>query len=349
MKIMGLDIGGANTDCCIYDISKDACKLVKSKKVYLPMWSRKEELEACLEEFKEEMLDVVVVTTTAELSDGYTSKEEGINDISCKVMNVFKDSKVYFVTFKGLKSYEYVKKNPLDMAAANWIATSNLVAKIKDECIFMDMGTTTTDIIPIRNSHETASGHSDLERLCSGELVYTGMLRTNIATFVDKVPVREEHANVSSELFTITADVYRILGYITEEEYTCDSPDNRKKDVTSCKRRLLRLICAQLEDFNDEEVLEIAHFVEDKQIEEISQNLHKIVTATGIQDIVITNYAKAPICKTAAEKLGLNTILLDDYFTNDTLNISPTVGAVQMYLNEKYSDEEDVSLIPNEK
>jgi len=343
MRIMGLDIGGANTDCCIYNINDDKCELIKTNKEYLPMWNNKEELESCLERFKKyEKLDVVIVTTTAELSDGYKSKEEGIHDITKKVMNVFNEEDIFFVTFNGLKDYEYVKENPLDMAAANWIATSHLIANIKKDCIFMDMGTTTTDIIPIKDSHEIAEGHSDLERLCSGELVYSGMLRTNIATIVNQIPVKNTFASVSSELFTITADLYRILNDITEEEYICDTPDNKAKDILSCKRRLSRLVCAQLDDFDDKEILEIAKYVKNEQVEQISKSLEKVVIKTGIEDVIITNYANATICKLAAEKLGLNVVMLEDYFTKDTINISPTVGAIQMYLDEKYTSKESI-------
>ena len=52
----------------------------------------------------------------------------------------------------------------------------------------MDMCTTTTDIIPIINKQNIAK-HTDVERLGSGELVYTGMLRTNIATIVHSIPI----------------------------------------------------------------------------------------------------------------------------------------------------------------
>ena len=80
----------------------------------------------------------------------------------------------------------------------------------------MDMGTTTTDIIPIINKQNIAK-HTDVERLGSGELVYTGMLRTNIATIVHSIPIYNIDTSVSSELFTITADVHRILGNITKK------------------------------------------------------------------------------------------------------------------------------------
>lgn len=69
-----------------------------------------------------------------------------------------------------------------------------------EDCILVDIGSTTTDIIPIRNGSEAARGKYDIERLNTGELVYTGMLRTNVATIVDRVPIDDKWYRVSSEL-----------------------------------------------------------------------------------------------------------------------------------------------------
>ena len=250
MKIMGLDIGGANTDCAIIEINDEKqIKSIKKSKEYLPMWIENDKLPECLLKLSQDDLDsidVVCVTMTAELADSYESKTEGVLDISKKVMTIFNDKIVKFVTFDGLKSYDDILENPLNAAAANWVGTSNAIKYIKNNCIFMDMGTTTTDIIPIINKQNIAK-HTDVERLGSGELVYTGMLRTNIATIVHSIPIYNIDTSVSSELFTITADVHRILGNITQEEYTCNTPDNKDKDIVSCKRRLSRLVSADLD------------------------------------------------------------------------------------------------------
>ena len=38
-----------------------------------------------------------------------------------------------------------------DVASANWHATASLVAKLMGDGLFVDMGSTTTDLIPIRD------------------------------------------------------------------------------------------------------------------------------------------------------------------------------------------------------
>lgn len=331
MKIMGLDIGGANTDCCIFDINDDELKLLNTSKEYLPMWNKKEELHNLLRKFKKYDVDVICVTITAELSDGFRSKKEGINYIIDIVDDLFDEKIVKYVTYDGLKDYEEIKENPLNAAAANWIGSATLIKYIKKDCIFMDMGSTTTDIIPIINKKEAAS-HDDTDRLCAGELVYTGMLRTNVATITHEVPINSKTATVSSELFAITADINMILGHITEDKYTCNTPDGDCKDILSSKRRLARVVCGDLDTISDENIENIAQYIHNQQIIQVSEGLLKVVNRTGLNTVIITNLSHGTICKKAAKKIGLNIIDLEDYLPKELCEITPTLGSVIMYI-----------------
>ncbi len=346
MKFMGLDIGGANTDCIIIEVD-DEFNILSTKKYkqYLPFWKDYDKLPECLMKLSENDrdIDVICVSITAELADCYLTKKEGVLDISQKVVNTFKDKIIKFVTFEGLKDYKYVKENPLSAAAANWIGTVNTIKYIKNDCIFMDMGTTTTDIIPIKNRKEITTGYSDTERLGSGELVYTGLLRTNLACIVNEVPINNIPTKVSSELFTITADIHRILGHITEDEYTCDTPDGKAKDIISCKSRLSRLVCADIETLSDEQLEQMACYIYEKQVDQVTEALKKVVKKTGIETIIISDIGYGNICQRAAQKLNLDIINLSDYLSQETTSIITTIGAIQMYI-EKYISSE-ISLI----
>lgn len=77
-----------------------------------------------------------------------------------------------------------------DIASANWHATAALVAKLAGEALFVDMGSTTTDLIPVSGGAVASHGYSDAERLLSGELVYTGFSRTFLFGVASSAPVR---------------------------------------------------------------------------------------------------------------------------------------------------------------
>ncbi len=340
MKIIGLDIGGANTDCTIIELKNNEIISMKNDREYFPMWKNSAQLQHALKKLTKDDLDidVVCVSMTAELADGYSSKKEGVLDISKQVMNAFAGKKIYFVTLDGLKTYEQLQKNPLSAAAANWIGTTEIIKYIEQDAIFMDMGSTTTDIIPIKNQKEIASGHSDLERLSTGELIYTGMLRTNLTSIVHQVPIYGKNTRVSSELFSITADVHRVLNNITEEEYTCSTPDGNKKDIISCKRRLARLVCADLDTLEDDEIMKLAKYVEEKQIEQIYDGLKDVAERTKIKTVLITSVGHGNLCEKAAKKLNMKTIPLDQFMSKKATTVLTSMGAIQMFLdslNEK--------------
>ena len=109
---------------------------------------------------------------------------------------------------------------PLGVAAANWAATGWLVAQHLKNCVVVDVGSTSTSIIPIVNGQVAARGKTDLDKLLCGELVYTGSLRTNVAAIVQSIPIRNGVAGVSSELFALSGDVHLSLRQHHIEDYT---------------------------------------------------------------------------------------------------------------------------------
>ena len=338
MKILGIDIGGANTDCSIIALENNNVHLVKTFRDYFPMWKNNEILSDYLEKIREkEAPDIVCVSMTAELADCYKSKKEGVLDISKRVVDTFGTEGVYFVSVDGLKCFDDLKSDLLSAAASNWIGTVELLKHVCSDCIFMDMGSTSTDIIPIKNGEEYAEGHNDLERLISGELIYTGLLRSNLASIVHIVPIRGRNCGVSSEYFSITADVHRILGNISEEEYTCPTPDGTGKDLISCKIRLARLVCADLDLLNDDEINDIAKFIEEKQIEMIYHGLKEVVSRTKL-DTVILSSMKNNVCKKVVKKMDLNVLDLEELLEKEHIKSITAVGAIQMYLNKYYPE-----------
>jgi probable H4MPT-linked C1 transfer pathway protein len=333
MKIAGIDIGGANTDLAVVEFtSSGGIKNIRADDQYLPMWTDKDrlgEVVIALLGLDYDNIDALAVSMTAELVDAYSTKREGVVDIANKVMEVV-DVPVGFIGQRGIMEYSDVLTSPMEVAAANWIATSPLAAMVAPNSIMVDTGSTTTDIIPIKDSMECAMGRTDLDRLATGELVYTGLLRTNVATLVDRLPLRDYWVRVASELFAITADVHLILGNIIEKDYTCSTPDAMGKSAEDSMQRIARVVCADLELLDMEEVEDMALFIYQNQVSHVAEAILEVSKRNQIEHIVPTGLGMDIVGKQAAKVLGLEYTGMDHILTKDECKVAPAIGTSLM-------------------
>ncbi len=267
MKVLTFDIGGANTKRLTLDSDTGE---IKSEIHYFPFWQKKEEFPAFLQGLRGDS-DRVGITMTAELSDAFASKEEGVRYIMEVCEEVFEGP--LYLSLGGALIKAGDIKNSLDLAAANWIASIHYLEKEFSEGLLVDCGSTTTDVIPFGRSGKY--GRTDLERLKSGQLVYTGILRTPVNAVVDAVPLDGEMVSISSEYFAITADIHNVLGVIDTDSYSCETPDGKGKGRTESMRRISRLLCADFEEIGEKAIVDICEYVHEKQVGRIAAALKR--------------------------------------------------------------------------
>ena len=341
INAISYDIGGANTKAA-FITTKDG-KLLDAKVAveYFPIWKEPENLVNVLLALKNRLgvgrLDGLGITMTAELSDVYTTKSEGVHKILSCVKRVFPNLPICVLsTDAKLISFTEAEETPLIVAAANWAATGWLVGQRLKDCVVVDVGSTSASIIPVIGGKVVAKGKTDLEKLICGELVYTGSLRTNVATIVHSVPIRGEVAGVASELFALPADVHLVLGNITEKEYTCETADGRGKTLPDALARLARVVCADSEMLPQKEIMEIAKYIYGKQVAQVSEGLKKVYSraknlTSDLIPVVVTGLGKDFIARKAAEKIGVEAIVdLGALLQNCAVMATPAFGVSLM-------------------
>src|SRR5262245_61739047 len=85
------------------------------------------------------------VTMTAELSQMFRTKREGVSFVLDAVEQAFPDAAVSVYAVDGaFLGPAAARERPLDVAAANWAATARAVARIHPDAILIDVGTTTS-------------------------------------------------------------------------------------------------------------------------------------------------------------------------------------------------------------
>jgi (4-(4-[2-(gamma-L-glutamylamino)ethyl]phenoxymethyl)furan-2-yl)methanamine synthase len=299
---LAIDIGGANTKAAWLQGSS-----LRTVSRPFEVWRDRAALAAVLREVAAAVAGgpapAVAITMTAELSDAFRTKREGVQFILDAAQDAFGQPSV-LTTAGELVSVEAARARPWDVAAANWVATALAVAQAHRDALLIDVGSTTADVVPIAEGAVAATGHNDLERLLAGELVYTGVLRTNLAAIAPRVPVRGGWCPVASEYFAISADVHLVLGHLPGDAYDCATPDGRPATVAFARERIARLVCADVDQLGDDEIDAIAAFLHGEQLRQIEEAARRVARRLPSEAPVAAVGAGAFLGVEVAARLG---------------------------------------------
>jgi (4-(4-[2-(gamma-L-glutamylamino)ethyl]phenoxymethyl)furan-2-yl)methanamine synthase len=252
---IGLDIGGANIKAAHIDGT--------ARTVPFEVWKRPDDLASAIESIVASLPPsaAAAVTMTAELCDCYPTKRVGVHAVLDAVIRALPGRLLAVWGVDGsFHPVEQIRDRPLLAAAANWLALAQLAARLvpREPAILIDIGTTTTDLIPMAHGVVAARGRSDTERLQTGELVYAGVRRTPIHALTTELPVRGVPTGLAAELFASSLDVYLILGDLAPDLRDLSTADGRPATVAAARDRLARMIGADRESFSTADAREFA-------------------------------------------------------------------------------------------
>jgi probable H4MPT-linked C1 transfer pathway protein len=327
MRVIGWDIGGANVKAAL--VHRDGGKTsVETVSRAFEIWKDSKGLPDVLREVAAALppADAAAVTMTAELSDVFRTKREGVNFVLDAVGAAMPGPLAVFTVDGTFATDAEARARPLAVAASNWMATSILVARHVPDALLVDIGTTTTDLVPIRHGRVVACGRTDPERLLAGELLYTGAVRTNVAAIVPRVPLWGGECPVASEYFAVSGDVHVLLGDLAEASYTGSTPDGRAPSAGFAAERLARVVCADVEMLSGNDIQRIARFIAGAQVDQIAAAIRRVtehvservdVVATGVGDFLVHR---------AAAVAGLSSRNLSDAVQIDVGWAAPAVA-----------------------
>jgi probable H4MPT-linked C1 transfer pathway protein len=156
------------------------------------------------------------------------------------------------------------------------------VAQTCASALFVDMGSTTTDVVPIVAGKVVARGYADAQRLAAGELVYTGLVRGFVMATADRAPVAGTWTTLVNENFATMADVHRILASLPDGADLMATADGRDKTVAASRARLARMVGADATDLDEVAMLALARWFTEAQLRAIVDAAMLVASATAL-------------------------------------------------------------------
>ena len=331
MRFLGLDIGGAN----IKAADSDGRSLTRSFAIWKTPGRLADELRGVLSDSGTSArsasgtisFDALAVTMTAELADCFQTKAEGVGFVLQAVVEAAGSIPVFvWQTGAEFVSPEVAREIPLLVAAANWHALATFVGRLVPEkaAVLVDIGTTTTDIIPLLKGVPVPTGLTDVDRLQSSELVYTGVRRTPLSAIAHTVPFRGGYCPMAAEYFASTLDIYLTLGEIPEDPADCETANGRPATIVAAHDRLARTLCCDRTEFAADDAQVMAHFLADVQKQRLAGPLERVLSnlSEPCQSVIISGAGSFLARKLAAE----NTRTQNAHLISLSENFNPEIS-----------------------
>src|SRR5208282_4761552 len=224
--VIGWDIGGAHLKAARV---KDG-RVEAAVQAATPLWLGLDSLDAPHAQLGG--ADHHAITMTGELCDAFPSRREGVAGLAAiAASHLAPATSSLYAGRAGFVELGEAASHAADIASANWHASAALLALALRDALFIAIGSTTSDLIPIVAGLVAALGYSDAKRLASGELVYTGTPRSFVMGLDSRATFRGAWTPLMNEYFANSADVHRILGALPDGADKMPTADGREKTV----------------------------------------------------------------------------------------------------------------------
>jgi len=302
--VFGWDLGGANLKLA----QAEGSRIVAVRQVPCPLLADPakfnqaldEALKACPADGRH------AVTMTGELSDVFPSRAAGVAYLVGLMRKATGDDTLFYSLREGLIGADAVRAHWQDVASANWHASAALTAKLSGDGLLVDVGTTTTDLIPLKDGAPAARGLTDGERLMEDELIYGGVVRTPVMAIAHEAPFKGRMQGVAAERFATMADVYRLTGDLPEDADPYPAADQRGKTSEESAERLARMLGRDADEADFIAWRALAYFFARRQFDGLEAAARRLVEreALGPEAPVIGAGCGRFLAKRLAERLG---------------------------------------------
>jgi (4-(4-[2-(gamma-L-glutamylamino)ethyl]phenoxymethyl)furan-2-yl)methanamine synthase len=238
--IVGWDLGGANLKLARIENGR----VIQAAQVPCPIRQDASKFDAALAEALRLSPDGAAhaVTMTGELSDVFPDRASGVAYLVDLMRGATDGEALFYAGKAGFLDCIRAIERAAEVASANWHASAALLARFFADALLIDVGTTTTDVIPLKAGSVAARAFSDGERLAEGELIYTGAVRTPVMAVSRTVPFKDRMQSTAAERFATMADIWRLLGDLPAGADPYPTPDLKGKSTQESAARLARML-----------------------------------------------------------------------------------------------------------
>ena len=334
--ITGWDIGGAHLK--VAQCNRQG-KLIHAIELPCPLWQGIEYLQQAIKTAQQQLGSqqiIAAITMTGESVDIFADRQTGVRAIlDCISQFIPAEYCIVYAGELGWLSILQAKEQWQLVASRNWQASALFTSQHVKHGLFVDVGSTTSDIIPIQQNRVIAKALTDFGRQANNELHYAGAIRTPLIAIAHKAPFDGRLIRLAAEVFATTGDCWCLLGKLNPLSISDTSADGQPWHPQDCMRRIARLLGTDANSYPPEQWEHLANWFAQQQTDQLLAACEAILNANE------SISANAPIIgagigrfivKKCAEDLGRAYIDFSDLINPPSVHAGNNAPAVAIAL-----------------
>jgi probable H4MPT-linked C1 transfer pathway protein len=275
----GYDVGGAHLKVALSNNGRT----IAVRQIACPLWQGLGRLDAAFAKAADlvSRADRHAVTMTGELCEIFPDRATGVRVIIDRLKSLLPSFQVWMGR-RGLGTPDVAEADPMSVASTNFLASAALVASRLPNALLVDMGSTTTDIVPVRDGKIAARGLTDGDRLRTGELVYTGLTRTDVSIVAQRGKLAGRSQRLAAGSFANMADVRRVLGTLPDDVDQHATLDSRGTSLEESLARFSRCFGRDAAEALIGDWQVAARHIATQQMHEIGTAVEEVLAAAAL-------------------------------------------------------------------
>jgi (4-(4-[2-(gamma-L-glutamylamino)ethyl]phenoxymethyl)furan-2-yl)methanamine synthase len=276
----GYDVGGAHLKVALAEDGRT----IAVRQIACPLWRGLDRLDTALAEAAPLVAraDRHAATMTGELCELFPDRRSGVDAILDRLAALLSPEMMIWMGPRGFGGIEEARADPMHVASTNFLASATLVGRRMADALLIDMGSTTTDIIPIIGGKPSPRGLTDGERLATGELVYTGLTRADVSVVARSARFGGHMQRLAAGGFANMADARRILGELPDGVDQYDTLDGRGKSVEESVARFARCFGRDAVDAHIDDWRAAAREIAERQTDDIRAAIDEVLALAAL-------------------------------------------------------------------
>ena len=337
--VLGWDVGGAHLKLARFGAEG---RLEAVRILPCALWRGLDRLDAAVDALGAYASSGVpsAITMTGELVDLWPDRAKGVTAIAGALTSRLDGPLAFYAGASGFVGSAAVAAHWSGVASANWRATAEALAADRPEGLLVDVGSTTSDIVPFADGKVTSRGTDDAGRMAASELVYLGVARTPVMAIAPRLPFAGAWIEPMAEHFATSADIFRLTGLLPEGVDLHPAADGGAKTFEASARRLLRIVGADLNPATQAHALALARWLAEASLRRLADAAALVLSRperSGAPTVYGAGVGRF-LARQLAERLGLLYREVGDLWTHDpglaseAADCAPAVAVARLFV-----------------